>query len=314
LRHNECSRQAQNTVTEAAESSVPLFVSASAATVIAAIHFDDEPGRGREEDPSGAVFQSDKPVGLWTGNTFLSVASATSPQGGFHDSAHQQIPSVNELGTEYVGASIPTRLPSGQPESVPYRLLGVVDGTALSWESSAPVGAPLTLDQGQVADFETTRLFAVRSQDDEHPFALTQYMPGTPQTGTIDGCGAPPSEGLKCGLGDEDWINLMPAQQFLQRYVFFTDPTYATTNLAIVRTRGATGFEDVTVECLGLVDGWEPVGNGGKYEVSHTDLVRGNQALKNCATSRHVASSKGLFGLVVWGTDWAASLRVSCRR
>ena len=41
--------------------------------------------------------------------------------------------------------------------------------------------------------------------------------------------------------------------------------------------------------------------------VSECDLVRGNQALKNCATSRHVASSKGLFGLVVWGTDWAAS-------
>jgi hypothetical protein len=264
-------------------------------------------------DVSGAVFESDKPVGLWTGNTYLGIASATSPQGGFHDAAHQQIPPVQALGSEYVGPGIVTRLPGGEPESVPYRLLGVVDGTRLTWDSSAPANAPLTLDQGQVADFETRDFFAVRSQDPEHPFALTQYMPGTPQTGTIDGCGVPPSQGLKCGLGDEDWINLVPPQQFLQRYVFFTDPTYATTNLVLLRARDrgrsedATGFEDVTVDCLGVVDGWQPVGKSGKYQVSHVDLVRGNQPVSDCTTSRHVASSKGLFGLLVWGTDWAAS-------
>jgi hypothetical protein len=258
-------------------------------------------------EPSGAVFESDKPVGLWSGNTYLGVPSATSPQGGFHDAAHQQIPHVKALGNEYVGGGVVTRLPSGEPESVPYRLLGVVDGTVLSWDPAAPAGAPLTLAQGQIVDFETTELVAVRSQNDEHPFALTQHMPGTPSTGTIAGCGAPPSEGLKCGLGDEDWINLVPAQQFLQRYVFFTDPTYATTNLVIVRSRATDGFEDVTIECLGVVDGWQPVGNGGKYEVSHVDLIRGNQPVKNCATSRHVATSSGPFGVIVWGTDWASS-------
>lgn len=258
-------------------------------------------------EPSGAVFQSDKPVGLWNGNTYLGVPSKTSPSGGFHDAAHQQIPHVKALGTEYVGCGIPTRLLNGEPESVPYRLLGVVNGTKLSWDPAAPAGAPLTLAQGQVVDFETADLVAVRSQDDKHPFAFTQHMPGTPSTGTVAGCGAPPSEGLKCGLGDEDWINLVPSQQFLQRYVFFTDPTYATTNLVIARTRGANGFEDVTVDCLGLVDGWKPVGTAGKYEVAHVDLVRGNQPLQDCTTSRHVATSRGHFGVVVWGTDWAAS-------
>jgi hypothetical protein len=258
-------------------------------------------------DVSGTVFESDKPIGLWTGNTYLGVASATSPQGGFHDSAHQQIPPVHALGTEYVGPGIVTRLPGGEPESVPYRLLGVVDGTKLTWDPAAPAAAPMMLNQGQVADFETTDFFAVRSQDTEHPFALTQYMPGTPQTGTVDGCGAPPSEGLKCGLGDEDWINLVAPQEFLQRYVFFTDPTYATTNLVLIRTRGGGGFEEVTVDCLGVVDGWQPVGKSEKYEIAQVDLVRGNRPVKDCTTSRHVASSNGLFGLLVWGTDWAAS-------
>lgn len=69
----------------------------------------------------------------------------------------------------------------------------------------------------------------------------------------------------------------------------------------------ANGFEDVTIECLGLVDGWVPLGTAGKYQVAHADLVRGNEPLKNCAASRHVATSNGPFGVVVWGTDWAAS-------
>jgi hypothetical protein len=56
-----------------------------------------------------------------------------------------------------------------------------------------------------------------------------------------------------------------------------------------------------------VVDGWEPVGSADKYQVSRVDLVRGNQPLKDCATSRHVAWSNGLFGAVVWGTDLAAS-------
>ena len=196
-------------------------------------------------DPTGTVFQSDKPIGLWTGNTYLNVASATSPDGGFQDSAHQQIPHVKALGSEYVGAGIVTRLPSREPESIPYRLMGVVDGTALTWDPSPPNGAPAALNAGSVGEFETTQIFSVRSQDGEHPFVFTQYMPGTPHSGTVSGCGATPSPGLTCGLGDEDWVHLVSPQQFLQRYIFFTDPTYATTNLVLIRTKGPSGFADV---------------------------------------------------------------------
>jgi hypothetical protein len=74
-----------------------------------------------------------------------------------------------------------------------------------------------------------------------------------------------------CGLGDEEWVNLVPAQQFLSRYVFFADPTCATTNLVVVRTRGPSGFADVHVACLGTIDGWRPVGSGKTYEYAHVD-------------------------------------------
>jgi hypothetical protein len=101
---------------------------------------------------------------------------------------------------------------------------------------------------------------------------------------------------------------MLPPEQFLSRYVFFTDPTYATTNVVITRVRGAQGFADVDISCLGTVTGWQPVGTSGDYEVAHVDLVRGGSGVQPaCATSRHEASSEGAFGVMVWGTDYYAS-------
>lgn len=260
-------------------------------------------------DPTSTIVEASAPIGVFTGSTYLSVSTATSPGGGGQDSAHQQIPHVKALGSEYVAPGVATRLASQGPESVPYRILGVVDGTTLTYEPSAPPGAPATLAVGQVAEFETTSLFVVRSQDDDHPFALTQYLPGTPSGNSGPGCGpqAPFPTG-SCQLGDEEWVNLLAPRQFLQRYVFFTDPTYATTNLVITRVKGASGFSPVTVGCLGAeVGGWVDVGTSGNYQVAHVDLVRGAAPIASCTGSRHEAKSEGRFGVMVWGTDWYSS-------
>lgn len=254
-------------------------------------------------DPRGTVIQTDKPVGLYTGSTYLGVQTATMGPGG-QDSAHQQMPHVQALGSEYVGAGIVTRLASLQPESVAYQVMGTVDGTTLTWEPSVPNGAPTTLNVGQVVEFESTTPFVVRSQDEQHPFTLTQYMSGTSQTGTRTDC---VTLGQPCGLGDEEWINLTPPVQFLQRYVFFTDPTYGTTNLVVIRKRLAGGFADVNLECLGPITGWQPVGSSGDYEYAHVDLIRRGVPSGNCGTSRHEANSAAPFSVVVWGTDAYAS-------
>jgi hypothetical protein len=257
-------------------------------------------------DPTAAILQSSLPVGVWTGNTYLRVSSATSFGGG-QDSAHQQIPHIGALGNEYVGASIMTRMPDLSAEDVPYRLLGVVDGTMLTYDPAPPPGAPVSLNAGQVAEFSTMSLFSVRSQDEQHPFAFSQYMPGT--FTTRPGCAAtPPFSGLMCGLGDEEWVIQLPPKQFLQRYAFFTDPTYAATNIVVTRVAGPSGFADVNVACFGNVSGWQPVGTGGTYEVAFVDLYRSfSGTAPACATSQHEATSSGAFGITVWGTDYYAS-------
>jgi hypothetical protein len=260
-------------------------------------------------DPSGTVLSATQPIGVFAGSTELAVMSATSPGGGGHDSAHQQIPHIKALGNEYVAPSISTRMSSMQPESIPYRFLGVIDGTTLTYDPPV-TAAPTQLNAGQIVEFETTALFVVSSQDAMHPFSVTQYMPGGSVSGgsIANSCSMQSMFGAGCTLGDEDWITLLPPAQFLQRYVFFTDPTYATTNLVITRVKGPSGFSDVTVDCLGApVTGWMSVDVAGKYQVAHVDLVRGTQPIANCTGSNHQAKSAGKFGINVWGTDWFAS-------
>jgi len=246
----------------------------------------------------GTIVQADKPVGLYSGQTYLRVATADTGGGG-QDSAHQQLPHVQALASEYVGLGLPSRKQNFAPESVLYQVVGMVDGTELSYDPAPPPGAPAQLGLGQIVEFETPELFTIRSQDDEHPFAFTQYMAGAITThagGCLNQCS---------GLGDEEWINLVAPAQYMRRYVFFVDPTYGVSSLAIVRTKGNADFADVELACYGIVDGWMPVGNEGVYEVAHLDLYRGG--VGDCAQSQQEAWSNLPFGVTVWGVDHYAS-------
>jgi hypothetical protein len=161
------------------------------------------------------------------------------------------------------------------------------------------------LTLGQVVDFESTVAFTVSSQDASHPFYVGQIMPGCMVT-SGSRPGSNPNNttffGSDC-LGDEEFVNILPPAQFLSKYIFFTDPTYATTNLVFVRVKGATGFQDVTLDCAGTLTGWQAVGAGGQYEITNVDLVRGTTPNGTCNNGPHTAQSTGPFGLMVWGLD-----------
>jgi hypothetical protein len=259
---------------------------------------------------SSTIISSNLPIGFVGGLGLECYESTTSPGGGGCDSAHQQIPPISALGNDYVAPPFATRMASLAPESIPYRIVGVVDGTVLTYDPSgiapAPTdyygAAPATLSAGQVADFETTLAFRVSSQDPAHPFYVGQIMPGCEVTGgSRPGCGDPGP--LGCCLGDEEFVNILPPAQFLQKYVFFTDLTYATTNLVFTRVKTASGFEDVKLDCAGTLTGWVPVGTEGLYEITNIDLVRAALPNGSCNNGPHTASSSGPFGLMVWGED-----------
>src|SRR5262249_10013371 len=153
---------------------------------------------------------------------------------GWCDSAHQQITSVSTLGNEYSAVRHGPREGTDE-EYGPWHLIGVVDGTTLSYSPKKPNGAPLTLSKGQTIEFYTDFAVVVRSQDANHPFMLAQYMTGATAAG-LNGAGQ---------LGDPEFVLTISNQQFLNDYVFFSDPTYSYSQIVVVRQKGDNGYQDV---------------------------------------------------------------------
>jgi len=242
------------------------------------------------DELSGSPVQSTKPVGMWGGNGCTNLPAAQIACDGMH----QQIPPVKALGHEYAAVRYRNRI-DGMEESPPWRIMGVVDGTQLTWDPSPPTGAPTTLSTGQLLEFNAAGPFNVKSQDADHPFYLAAHMTGC---GEIGGYNSP----VGCA-GDPEFVNVIPQEQYLSDYVFFTDPTYPETDLVFIRTRGGDGmFADVTLDCAGALTGWRPVDSADKLEYTRFDLVRGNfEKQGNCDNGRHEAKSTAPFGLTVWG-------------
>jgi hypothetical protein len=240
-------------------------------------------------DLSGSPIVSNKPIGVWAGN-----GCANLPAGMVAcDGMHQQIPPVKALGHEYAAVRYRNRI-AGMEESPPWRIMGVVDGTTITYDPAAPAGAPTTLMKGQVVEFDAAGPFDVQSQDALHPFYFGAHMTGC---GVIGGYGSP----LGCA-GDPEFVNVIPQEQYLDDYVFFTDPTYPETDLVFVRAKGGSGFADVTLDCAGTLSGWAPVDSGDNYEYTRVDLVTGNFAkVGACDNGRHEAKSTAPFTLTVWG-------------
>jgi hypothetical protein len=242
---------------------------------------------------TGSAIQASKPIGVFGGATCLSIDVNASAC----DGAHQQLPPVRALGSKYVGVRYRNRFDAIE-ESPPWRVVGAVDGTTLAYEPSAPAGAPTTLNQGQVAEFPSAGPFVVKSQDDKHPFYISGHMTGCSTLGNLSDC-----------RGDPEFVNVIPSQQYLNSYVFFTDPTYPETDLVLTRSKANGAFADVTLDCLtGPVTGWQPVGTSGEFEYTRVDLSRGNFVKQgNCDNGRHEMKSTAPFGLTVWGWGSAAT-------
>ena len=245
----------------------------------------------QSEELTGSAVLANKPVWMFGGATCLNVPTNTAAC----DTAQQQIPPVKAMGNEYVAVRYRGRLKNGAPfdESVPWRLVGAVDGTALQYDPAPPPGAPASLAQGQVAELWSTGPFVVRSQDKDHPFYAAGYMTG---------CTYSNPNGTE---GDAEWVNLIPLGQYLDYYVFFTDPTYPETNLVVVRKKGKSGqFADVELDCAGKLGGWQAI---GEHQYTRVDLVTGMfQGVNGCGNGRHLMKSDAPFGLMVWG--WGSEL------
>jgi len=241
---------------------------------------------------NGSSITSDAPIGMWGGHTCMDIPYDKIAC----DAAHQEIPPIHAMGSRYAAIRYPNRF-GATVESPPWRIMGGADGTTLTYEPSQPPGAPSTLSFGQLAIFNAPGPFIVKSQDDDHPFYMSAHMTGCQTV----------NDGNDC-RGDPEFVNVVPPDQYLAAYTFFTDPTYPETHLVLTRERDGAQFDDVTIDCVGTVTGWVPVDAGDQLEYAYVDLVTGNfQGVGTCNNGIHTASSHHKFGLVVWGWGNAAT-------
>lgn len=237
---------------------------------------------------SGSPISSDKPIGVFGGHQIMSIDRCCGDHG------EQMLTPVKALGYEYVAAPHGSRKPTPEPHI--YRIYGAVNETHLEYDP--PGVGPGTVNQGAMLEIRTMNPFTVRSQGAEHPFAMFTYMSG----GGVN----PGDEGYDPnfggGDGDADFVRLVPPEQFLLHYVFFTDPSYPFTTLTVVRKAKAGVFEDVTLDCLGgPISGWSPVGAGGQFEIAFVKIVDHFSPAGNCNNGVHTMDSKNGFGVWVWG-------------
>ena len=246
---------------------------------------------GQNTELSGSTISSNKPVGVWGGMTcmFIPVDHYSC------DGAHQQLVPVGLLGTEYTAVRYRDRSAAVR-ESVPWTLVGAVDRTMLTYHPATPPGAPAVINRGQTVRFSAAEAFTVRSSDEQHPFYLAGHMTGR-DTVQPD-----------YPQGDPETVNVVPPKRWLTSYLFLTDSSYKTTNLVFVRRKESDQrFYDVTLDCIGKVTGWTPIGTDGLYEFTRVDLVTEGKPNGTCDNGVHTAVSNAPFALTVWGWDYAVS-------
>ncbi len=200
-----------------------------------------------------------------------------------------------------------------------WTVIGMVDGTQLTFEPSVP-GAPATLQRSQRVDFVGAPAFRVRSQDAAHPFYVLGHRPSrfgtfaglvtsnnelahrqlTPTRALGSDYVAVANEASRYELGGPETFNVVPVDQFPQSAQVFADPTYAFTELTLARTRPLDGgaFQDVVLDCLGPVSGWQ---TAGAHQYARVQLKADGGGVGACDTGLRTLRSEAPFGVTVWG-------------
>ncbi|AKV02425.1 hypothetical protein AKJ09_09088 [Labilithrix luteola] len=262
----------------------------------------------QSEEMSGSVVSSNKPTSVFGGHACMTVPAGREAC----DTALQQLPAFEQWGSEYATVGYRPRL-GNEHEAMPYRIVAARDGTRLEYDPVVPAGAPTTLSAGEVATFwsATGDAFVVRTQDVDHPIYLAAYMSGGGQASLT----APPDilgNQDMLGKGDPEFVNVVPAGQYLSSYSFYADPSFGDTSLVIVRAKTGSEFKDVWLECAGTLTGWKPIGTRGEYEYVRVDLAKDGGPGQSfdtgvCRNGLQRMHSDGQFTATLWGWDLYAS-------
>ncbi len=249
----------------------------------------------QEDDLTGTRVGADKPISVSVGHEAMDIPTNVCCS----DQSQTALFPLKTWGSEYAIAPYRSRRSKELPEDYLYRITGAVDGTELTYEPK-PKDAPPVINAGESIIFTSQEPFVVRSQDGAHPFAIHSYMTGA-QYAVLNG-----------DVGDPEFMTVIPTEQYLGRYVFWVDPTFANSQLVVVRVREeGKDFQPVVLDCAGTLEDWQPLGTSGKYEYTRPWLKRLGKPQpfgeNKCSGGRRELTSEGPVGVSVWGTDYFGS-------
>ncbi|KYF53589.1 hypothetical protein BE04_33035 [Sorangium cellulosum] len=225
-------------------------------------------------DLSGSLVTATRPVQVLTG-----MPCVQSPVGyKACDHIEESVFPAETLGKRYFVA-VPTS-PGGEVFGHVVRLYGNVDGTALTYPSGRPDGAPTSIDAGQVVDLSVVkRDFEVVG---DHEFAVSTFMLGAE---IVDRNTAPPDQ-----KGDPSQSHATAVEQYRTKYVFLAPSDYDESYVDVIQPLDATiMLDDAPVDVEPT-----PIGNGSGFGVARIPLGPGNDGA-------HVLTASAPVGIQVIG-------------
>ncbi len=228
-----------------------------------------------KHDVSGTVVHADKPIWVLGGTACAFVPFDST--GACNHLQEQMIP-IEYWGTKYVGAHSPLR--ANEPHI--WRIYAGEAGVSVTTYPSQP-GTPFTLNERGAYKEIVVGSGKSFTFEGNGPFLPVQYLVGKNDAGN---------------KGDPAMYQMIPIEQFLERYVFVTGVNYDTNYAQVIRVKGAA---DVKINNE-VVTGYYAV-NGFKdfqYEVADWPLAPGDEP------KVYLAESDDAFGVMVIGYNSTA--------
>ncbi len=243
-------------------------------------------------DLTGTLITASAPVALFSGDACSNVP----PGQGYCDHLEEQIPSIKSWGWTYVAAFPPKR----RSEKTWWRIIAAVDNTQVTFEPA--VQSSTVLSAGQVMEFETDQSFLVTALDaspdpgDPPPILVMNFLNGAEQTAAESGTNI---DGLGNLRGDPAMTLSVPVEQYLNSYVFLSDPSYSYNYVVVVRTEAG---QVIHLDCLDPIPDtkFEPVAD--TYQRAQITLAAEQGGVDGtCQSGSHRIWSDKPFGIWVYG-------------
>ena len=243
-------------------------------------------------DLTGTLVTASAPVAFFSGDACSNVPQDQR----YCDHLEEQVPPIQSWGWTYVAAFPPRR----RTEKTWWRIIAAVDNTQVTFEPA--VQQSTVLSAGQMLEFETDRSFLVTATDaspdpgDPPPILVMNFLNGSEQTAAESGIDMDQLGNLR---GDPAMTLSVPVEQFLDSYVFLSDPSYAYNYVVVVRTEAG---QVIHLDCLDPIPDskFEPVAD--TYQRAQIVLSAENGGADgSCSSGAHKIWSDKPFGIWVYG-------------